>query len=131
MTIGERIREKRIELGMTQEELAHLLGYADKSAVNKIEKNTRDFPMLKLESFAKALGVTAAELLGEVVPEEKKPSFSYCLEQQMRILKYAVLLNSEGDVLLNHNDTLTEITDDDIKELEVKMASYLGFLLSP
>lgn len=37
MTIGERIKFRREELGMSQEELAHKIGYKSRSAVNKIE----------------------------------------------------------------------------------------------
>ena len=34
MTIGERIKFRREELGMSQEELAHKIGYKSRSAVN-------------------------------------------------------------------------------------------------
>lgn len=37
MTIGDRIRKRREELGLTQEELAKKLGYASRSSVNKVE----------------------------------------------------------------------------------------------
>lgn len=37
MTIGERIRNRRIELNMTQEELAKKAGYKSRSSINKIE----------------------------------------------------------------------------------------------
>lgn len=32
--IGQRIKQRRIELGMTQEELAHKMGYASKTSIN-------------------------------------------------------------------------------------------------
>ena len=34
---GDRIRARRIELGLTQDELAERLGYASKTSVNKVE----------------------------------------------------------------------------------------------
>lgn len=37
MTIGQRIRTKREERGLTQDELAKMLGYKYRSSVNKIE----------------------------------------------------------------------------------------------
>ena len=129
MTIGDRIRQKRLENGMTQEELAKLVGYADKSGINKIEKNARDFPMTKLDIFAKALGVSSAELLGEAAAPVR-PTFSYCLEQQMHTMDYDVLYDAEGNVILNHDGALVEITDMDVKELEVRVASYIRFLCS-
>ena len=37
MEIGDRIRKKREELGMSQEELAKKIGYRSRSSINKIE----------------------------------------------------------------------------------------------
>ena len=37
MTIGDRIRLRRVELGMTQQELAEKIGYKGKTAISKIE----------------------------------------------------------------------------------------------
>ena len=130
MTIGERIKQKREELGMTQEELARLTGYKDKSSVAKIEKSDRDFPQKRLVPFAKALGVTVAELQGEAPETVKKPTFSYLIEQQMQMLGYSTLYDSEGNVILNHDNIMIEIEDADVKELELRMAHYLNFILS-
>lgn len=38
MSIGERIRQRRENLQMSQDELAQLLGYKSRSSVAKIEK---------------------------------------------------------------------------------------------
>ena len=45
MTFGERVKEKREELGMTQEELAGKLGYKSRASINKIERNCSE-PLL-------------------------------------------------------------------------------------
>ena len=37
MTIGQRVKIRREELGMSQEELAKKIGYKSKSSINKIE----------------------------------------------------------------------------------------------
>ena len=37
MAVGDRIRARRTELGMTQEELAKKAGYKSRSSINKIE----------------------------------------------------------------------------------------------
>lgn len=63
MHIGERLRERREELGMTQAELAAKLGYASRSSINKFEIN-RDIPLGKIAELALALGVSEAELCG-------------------------------------------------------------------
>lgn len=64
MCIGERIRNRREELHMSQEELAGLLGYASRSSINKIEKGINDISQSKIKAFAEALHTTAAYLMG-------------------------------------------------------------------
>lgn len=63
MTIGERIRQRRIELGMTQEELAKKAGYQSRSSINKLE-SARVLPSRKIELMAKALECSPAYLMG-------------------------------------------------------------------
>ena len=62
--IGEKIKERRLELHMTQEDLAERMGYKGKSSINKIEKGTQDIPLSKVEEFARALHTTPASLMG-------------------------------------------------------------------
>lgn len=63
MTVGERIKEKRIEKGMTQDELAKKAGYKSRSSINKIELS-RDLPLDKVEQVAKILECSPSYLLG-------------------------------------------------------------------
>ena len=53
MTIGERIKERREALGMTQQELADRLGYKSRSTINKIEMNGRNLKQSKIKAFVK------------------------------------------------------------------------------
>lgn len=62
--IYKRIRERRIELGLTVEELAQRMGYKDKSSISKIENGKADIPQSKVVAFAKALNTTTAYLIG-------------------------------------------------------------------
>lgn len=62
MTVGEKIRAKRIELGMSQEELAKKLGYKSRSSINKFELS-RDLPLNKVQEVAKALNCDAYDLI--------------------------------------------------------------------
>lgn len=64
VTIGDRIRERREELGMTQAELAKYMGYKSRSSINKIEKGTNDIPQSKVIRFAEALNTTVSHLMG-------------------------------------------------------------------
>ena len=61
--IGEKIKERRTALNLTQEELAQKLGYKSKSAINKIELGINDIAQSKIKAFAKALNCTVAYLM--------------------------------------------------------------------
>lgn len=64
--IGKRIRLRRLQLGLTQGELALKTGYTDRSSINKIEKSSRGLSQDKITVFAKALNTSEAYLLGLV-----------------------------------------------------------------
>lgn len=63
MTIGERIKQRREELHMSQEDLARMVGYKSRSSINKIEM-ARDLPSRKIKIMAMALSTTPDSLLG-------------------------------------------------------------------
>ena len=71
--LSERIRQRREELGLSQEELARRMGYRSKSSINKIEKAVNDIPNIKLEEFARALETTTAYLMGITGPDAPCP----------------------------------------------------------
>ena len=55
MELYKRIRKRREELGMSQEELAKKMGYKSRSSINKIEMGENDIPQSKIATFAKVL----------------------------------------------------------------------------
>lgn len=63
MTVGERIKQRRLELHLSQDELAKKVGYKSRSSINKIELS-RDLPLRKVELMAKALDTTPDYLMG-------------------------------------------------------------------
>lgn len=71
MNIGERIRQRRIELQMSQDELARRVGYKSRTSVNKIELNLQGLTLSKVRAFAVALNTTAEYLLGYETDKEK------------------------------------------------------------
>lgn len=71
MTIGERIKARRIELKMSQRELSDKMGYASHSTVARVEKGEIDPPQSKIAKFAKILGVSPGHLMGwDMEPED-------------------------------------------------------------
>lgn len=127
--LGQKIKKRREELGLSQEDLAKILGYKHKSSINKIEFGAADVPRAKVPAFAKALGMTAIEFSGWT-EDRKTVSFSYCLEQQMKLLGWVVLYDADGNVILTHDGVEYEVTEENIKELESRVALYMDFLLN-
>ncbi len=62
--LNERIRERREALGLSQADLAKLLGYSDRSTIAKIESGINDITQSKIEAFAQVLQTTPAYLMG-------------------------------------------------------------------
>ena len=74
MTIGQRIKQRREELGLSQEELAHALGYKNRSSINKIELNLQQLRQQKILDVARVLKTTPTWILGidDEVEEEQQ-----------------------------------------------------------
>lgn len=106
--VGKIIRERRLELGMTQEQLAHIIGYKDKTAVYKIEAGINDVNQKTLKKFAEALDVPITYFLEgfnvdiEQVPHHEsvlmayaKKLFELSPDSQENALKYIDFLSEK------------------------------------
>ena len=63
MINGELIRKRRIELGISQAELAEKCGYSDKSAICHLEKGEiDDLPLTKAVLLSRALKILPTQL---------------------------------------------------------------------
>lgn len=76
MNIGKRIRQRRIELNLSQDELAKKMGYKSRSSINKIELS-RDLPISKVEMMAKILEIPPSNLMGWESEEYTKITSAY------------------------------------------------------
>lgn len=70
-TIGSRIRNRREELGLSQDELGKRLGYRSRSSINKIELDQRNLTQSKIKAIADALETTPAYIMGWDEPDQK------------------------------------------------------------
>lgn len=127
--LGDLIKRKREELGLSQEELARILGYKHKSSINKIELGLADVPRTKVPAFAKALGMNVIDFSGWS-DERARLSFSYCMEQQLVLQGYNLLYSTEGDIILTHNGAEYELTEQSLKEMEEKLRFCLNLIVS-
>lgn len=64
LKLYENIKNRRLELSMTQSELAEIMGYADKGMISRIESGKVDIAQSKILAFAKALNTTPSALMG-------------------------------------------------------------------
>lgn len=81
-----RIRRRREELGLSQEEVARRIGYRSKSSINKIEMGINDIPQAKVQAFARALETTPAYLMGiDPSPENLPPLGFEPLPEMVRV----------------------------------------------
>ena len=91
MTIGERIKKRRTELDLSQEEVANELGYKSRTSVFKVEQGITDLPLSKVKEFAKVLKTTPSYLMGwedkegnldvETLPQKEKLNYEEFMEQ--------------------------------------------------
>ena len=66
--IGKRIKDKRTELGMSQDELAAKLGYSGKSMISLIESGKRDLSTEQLVQLTKVFGCSAGDIIDDLEP---------------------------------------------------------------
>ena len=83
--LGLRIRRIRTERGMSQAELATMLGYTDRSSIAKIEAGKTDMSPEKIKETARILGTTEAYLTGN-------------LEDTLKTMNVSVVHHVGGDI---------------------------------
>ena len=132
MTIGDRIKQRREQLGMTQEELAKKLGYASRSSVNKVEKS-RELSNKKVKLYSDALKCTPAYLMGwdeETLDEIRYDLMADREAQQEKIYElmkncfddssiyllqaYTYLWDQYKNLLLQYTERLVDLQNADI-----------------
>lgn len=69
MKVNEKIKALRKQKGLSQQQLAELVGFKTASAINKIELGLRDINQSKIKAFASALEVSPAYLFDNGEPE--------------------------------------------------------------
>lgn len=69
---GERVKERRKAMGLTQLELALRMGFKSKQAIHHIEAGDRNLKQSQVTALAEALGVTPAFLMGWEDSEREK-----------------------------------------------------------
>lgn len=102
--IGKRIKERRIALGMTQEELAKKMGYSTRQAISKVEKGDDNITSDRVKKFADALDVSVSYLMGwdeeqiNAIEEERKDVVDYIVKQDEKLNEIFEMNLSENNM---------------------------------
>lgn len=110
MTIGEKIKQRRIEMGMSQRDLAEKMGYNHHSTVARIEAGKVDVPQSRIVKFSEVLGVSITYLMDWEEMQKKNDTLS------------DIVLRLRSDsVFMEAVESLYEMDSD-------KLSSLLAFL---
>lgn len=60
--VAANVKERRLRLGLSQEELADICGY-HRTYIGSVERNERNITLSTLEALARALKLSAVDLL--------------------------------------------------------------------
>lgn len=93
MSVGKRIKARREQLGLTQDDLAKRLGYTSKSAVCKAEKDDSDMTTTRIQKYADALSCTPGYLMGW---EEEKHDIVLTAENDVELIIEFHKLNDDN-----------------------------------
>lgn len=111
MNFGDRVKQRRLELELTQEELAKRCGYGTKATISKIEKNDM-IPYTKFADIAKALDCNPAYLMGwedECGNKRKLSNGNKIALKDVKLLTlYSQLNKKNQDIVVNLINSLLD-----------------------
>ena len=112
--IGTRIKERRIELGMSQDELAEKMGYKNRSTIAKIEKGVNDVVQGNIVKFSEVLNTSVAYLMGWEKTVEEQP-----VETANKLADWFL------DLEMKEEDADLKIFIEEYKQLDDKKKAHL------
>lgn len=119
MDMYEKIKKLRLQLGLSQDELAEKVGYTHRSSIGKVESGLVDLPQSKIQAFATALHTTPQYLMG--FEDEPQNKFSSVEDAIKFILEQPMVANFGGYNL----DTMT---DEEIMEFAEDVSQMIEML---
>ena len=127
MTIGERIKARRVQLGLSVDELSERLG-KNRATVYRYESNEIEkLPTTVLEPLAKALNTTPAYLMGwedEQPPEPQKPTELELSKNEREMIEiFQDLTETQQGELIGRAKVMQEHNRTEAEALEKENAS--------
>lgn len=110
MHIGKRIKEKRIEKGWTQRELAARMGYTNHSTLARIETGHVEVTQSRIVQFAEVLDTSIAYLMGyEDTDKEKSAETDGLSESKIKLLDFVKSVpEDKAELILQVMRTIVE-----------------------
>lgn len=87
LNMYKRVKELREAKGLTQDELAELVGYKNRSSIARIERGDAYIPQPMIKKIAEALGVFPGDLMGW----DNKEVEEFSLDEKSIIYRYRML----------------------------------------
>ena len=122
MTLGEKVKLKREELNLSQEELAEKMNYKSKTSIHKIEVGITDLPLSKVKELAAVLKTTPAYLMGWEDKKEEKENNIFSQLTDEELAKLEKFKNMSTVMFMNEGN---DISDEDKETLATAYAEVL------
>lgn len=114
--IGIKIKERRESLGLSQDELAEIMGYKSRSTIAKIEKGVNDVTQTNLVKFAEALKTTPAYLMGWIDDETDKKNST--------ITEIIVRMRTDED-FLSLVETINTLNEEQLQSVKMMLSAFI------
>ena len=96
--IGELIKNKRIESGYSQDQLAKLMGFKNRTSIFKIEKGIASITVEQLQEFSKILNFEISEIF-EKNDSKKEWKCKWCGNNSFVVINTQdAIFNEEGEI---------------------------------
>ena len=124
LELYQNIRNRRKELGMSQDELAKKVGYTSRSTIARVENGEIDISRSKIIAFAEALKTTPMDLLGwsddgDIETDDLNRQISFKSREQYDAI---VRLSSDSELMALVEKAGSDI---DFKERLIKISKLL------
>ncbi len=103
LALYKNIKKRRLELNISQQELAEAVGYKGKSMISQVENGLVDLPESMIMKFADALDCTESYLMGWT--ETNDP------QQNDRVMAYAKTI-LRNKILKEYMDKISELPEE-------------------